>query len=143
MSSRPAVILVVDDDALQQELTVTALHHIGVMQPVHCVSSGSSAIAYVRGDGQYVDRVTFPYPELIITDLQMCDGDGYTLLLHLKSHSDGPHCPVLILSSMDDEAHITQARELGAAAYIVKPMTFDGTREGLRAFCSQFLNLQE
>jgi PleD family two-component response regulator len=52
--------------------------------------------------------VRFPYPTLIITDLQMSPGDGYALLLQLQYHPNKQHCPIVMYSSLDDEEHITK-----------------------------------
>ena len=143
MDAHRAVILVVEDDVSQQELTVTALRHIGVTQPVHCVSGANDGIVYVDAGGQYIDRVAFPCPRLIITGIQMDGGDGFALLRHLKNQPSKYSCPVLVFTSMDNEPHIIQARALGASAYIIKPMTFDKTCEVLRGHCRPFLNLPE
>ena len=74
MSSRPPLILVLE-----------ALQRIGVTDPIRCVGGGMAAIACVQGEGRYADRERFPYPTLIITDLEMSTGDGYALLLHLRN----------------------------------------------------------
>jgi CheY-like chemotaxis protein len=132
MSSRPSLILVVEDDPNQQDLMQMTLRHIGVTDPIRCVSSGMAAIAYMQGEGLYADRAQFPYPTLIITDLQMPEGDGYALLLHLRNHPNEPHCPVAVFSSLDDEGHIAQAKQLGASTYIVKPVIFTETCRALR-----------
>lgn len=104
---------------------------------MHCVPSDEAAIAYVHGEGEYADRVAFPYPTLIITDLQMPAGDGYALLRTLQSQSDPPSCSVVIFSSMDDEDHIAKARQQGVNTYIVKPITLEGTCRALRMLFPQ------
>jgi CheY-like chemotaxis protein len=118
-------ILVVEDDPLQQELTVIALHKVGVTEPVQCVSSGNAAISYIHGDREYVDRERFPRPTLVITDLQMPDGDGYSLLMYLQDHPDECQCRVAVFSSADDEVRIEKAKRLGASRYIVKPASLE------------------
>jgi CheY-like chemotaxis protein len=133
MSSRPPLILVVEDDPNQQDLMLMTLQHIGVTEPIHFVSSGMAAIAYVEGEGPYVDRTRFPYPTLIITDLQMPACDGYEFLAHLRDHPSEPPCPVVVFSSLDDEEHIAQAKQLGASIYIGKSMSFAETCRALRA----------
>lgn len=125
MSSRSAVILIVEDDPFQRDLTVMALRRIGVMQPVHCVDGGIAAVAYVQGSGAYADRKQFPLPNLIITDLQMPDGDGYTLLRFLQAQPGEAICRIVVFSSVDHPDRIDEARRLGASTYIVKPTAFD------------------
>lgn len=132
MSSH-SLILVVEDDPCDQELMLMALRRIGFTEQVHCVDSALAAIAYIQGDGSYADRARFPHPTLIITDLQMPGGDGYSLLRHLRNYPDKQRCPVAVFSSLDDDEHIDQARQLGAVAYIVKPMTFAEICSALQA----------
>lgn len=93
MYSPPSLLLVVEDDPDQQELMQMTLQHIGVNEPICCLDSGMAAIAYLQGEGRYADRLRFPYPTLIITDLQMSAGDGYALLLHLQNHPNEQYCP--------------------------------------------------
>ena len=133
MTSQPTVVLLVEDDRSQQELTLAALRHIGVTEDVRCVSSGDAAIAYIHGEGEYHDRAAFPLPALIITDLQMPHGDGYSLLRYLTSHPAECACPVVVFSSSDDDEHISKASQLGASGYIVKPIAFSEICEVMRA----------
>lgn len=137
MSSRPSLILIVEDDPNQQELLQMSLRCIGVTEQIHCVGGGIAAIAYLQGEGRYADRVRFPYPTLIITDLQMPVGDGYTLLLYLQNHPNRQSCPIVVFSSLDDEEHIARAGQLGASTYIVKPVIFSDTCRELRALFPQ------
>ena len=132
MYSHLSLLLVVEDDPDQQELMQLTLQHIGVNEPICCVDGGKDAIAYLQGEGRYADRVRFPYPTLIITDLQMSAGDGYALLFHLQNHPNKQYFPIVVFSSLDDEEHIAQAKQFGASTYIVKPIDFAETCRALR-----------
>lgn len=126
-------ILVVEDDPLQRELTVIALQRVGVTEPVQCVSSGNAAISYISGDREYVDRERYPLPRLVITDLQMPDGDGYSLLSYLQDHPADCACRVAVFSSSDDELRIERAKRLGACRYVVKPASLEALCRSLDA----------
>src|ERR1043165_2510725 len=102
MKLRKFTILVVDDDANDQELITHAFRENGVTQPIQCVSSGNEAIAYLKGEGRYSDRSVFPYPSFIMNDLKMSRGDGFSVLEHLKSVPEWAIIPTLIFSASAD-----------------------------------------
>jgi two-component system, chemotaxis family, chemotaxis protein CheY len=74
--------------------------------------------------------------DLILTDLNMPEMDGRTLLLHLKSSPRLHAIPVLVISSIttDHEEEVLHAR--GAAAVIRKPLSPLVLREALQALAS-------
>ncbi|MGD8592780.1 MAG: response regulator [Gammaproteobacteria bacterium] len=84
-------------------------------------SSGNEAVAYLRGIEPFEDRNQFPYPTFLLTDLKMPDGDGFTILEHLKNTPQSTVIPTVVLSSSSDPDDIKQAYSLGASAYLIKP----------------------
>ena len=63
-------------------------------------------------------------PDIILTDLEMPDLNGYELLELLKNDSDLRDIPVVMITSRADQAHRQRALDLGAADFVTKP--FDG-----------------
>lgn len=59
-------------------------------------------------------------PDLVIMEVDMTSIDGWALLQHLKYDSRTRNIPVVICSSMDMRK---RAHELGAADYLLKPVT--------------------
>ena len=117
-------ILLVDDDLDALDLVVLALSRIGIASHVRCVHSGNEAIAYVKGEGAFSDRERFPYPSLLITDLKMPDGDGFTLLEYLKSTPRYRVIPTIVMSASADADDVKKAYMLGASSYFMKPSAF-------------------
>lgn len=60
------------------------------------------------------------YPDLMILDPHLPDGDGIDLLGEIREHSD---IPVLILTEFDAEDYKVRAFDTGADDYIVKPFS--------------------
>ena len=56
--------------------------------------------------------------ELALLDLSLPDGNGFSVLEHIRGVSD---MPVIFLTAADDEANTVKALELGADDYIAKP----------------------
>jgi CheY-like chemotaxis protein len=59
-------------------------------------------------------------PDLIICDVDMPHMDGFEFLAALKADPSIPDVPVIFLTSITDGRE--RARELGARAYLVKPL---------------------
>lgn len=92
MKTYYSTILVVEDDPNDQLLIKLAFRKIGVTSPVHVVSGGEEAIAYMCGEGKYADRQKYAYPTFIMTDLKM-PVDGFAVLDFLKKIRFGESFP--------------------------------------------------
>src|SRR4051794_29758184 len=91
-------ILVVEDEPNDQFLIQRGLGQ-NATHLVHCVTTGQQAIAYLKGAEPYSDRVRFPFPRLLITDLQMGFGDGLSVLQRVKgAKSRWRLLPTVVLS---------------------------------------------
>ena len=88
MTRYQKTILVVEDQPNDRALIEMAFRQVGVTGPIHLLSDGEEAIAYMMGEGQYADRQKYAYPSFIITDLKMPCADGFDVLDHLKSNPD-------------------------------------------------------
>jgi two-component system chemotaxis response regulator CheY len=60
-------------------------------------------------------------PDIIVSDLNMPELDGFELLKHLKSSGLYEDIPVIILSSTDNTIDKVKCLKMGADDYIVKP----------------------
>ena len=56
--------------------------------------------------------------DLILLDLMLPDGSGYSLCSAIKKERD---IPVIMLTAMDDEASVVTGFDLGADDYVTKP----------------------
>ncbi|MEJ2181502.1 MAG: response regulator [Gammaproteobacteria bacterium] len=82
-------------------------------------SSGNEAVAYLRGIEPFEDRNQYPYPTFVLADLKMSDGDGFTILEHLRSTPQSTVIPTVVLSASSDSDDIKRAYTLGASAYLI------------------------
>lgn len=96
------------------------------------MSSGNEAIGYLKGEGKFKDRRLFEFPSYIITDLGMPDGDGFEVLLFLKTNPALSVIPVVMLSSSDDPDDVRHAYLLGVSSFFAKPPPGDGLKELVR-----------
>lgn len=104
---KPLPILVVEDDpdlreALSDTLTLSRYR-------VHTAVDGENAIALLREHAV----------GLVITDVQMPNMNGITLLHEIKSR--WPHLPVLLMTAYGVISQAVEAMREGACNYMVKP----------------------
>lgn len=62
-------------------------------------------------------------PDLIITDINMPNMNGFQLLAEIKGDDKLKHLPVLMVTAEARKEDIVAAAQGGAAGYIVKPFT--------------------
>ena len=115
-------VLVVDDSSDDRFLMERAVRKMASGVCVQFAASGDEAVAYLEGSGAYADRLRFPYPAFVITDLNMQQGDGFEVLRCLRSKAPA-HTPVMMLTSSDEPEHRRRALDLGASSYCIKPQS--------------------
>jgi CheY-like chemotaxis protein len=125
MERLPFTVLLVEDDLNDIFLVKRAFKLAQIPNPLQVVTDGQEAVHYLKGEGKYGDRSAHPLPKLIVMDIKMPRIPGFEVLSWIKS-SNGPlrRIPVIIVSSSDNPSDINRAYELGANAYMVKPMDF-------------------
>ncbi|KAG1647933.1 1,4-beta-mannosyl-N-acetylglucosamine phosphorylase [Nymphon striatum] len=101
-------ILVVEDDPLSSSVILKILKEDG-FKAVH-VTDGLEALVEI-GKNEY---------DLILSDIEMPNLDGYKLLEYIKEKSI--RIPVVFLSAYTSEADEIKGLKLGAAEYITKPI---------------------
>jgi twitching motility two-component system response regulator PilG len=71
-------------------------------------------------------------PDLIISDVQMPEMDGFALCAAVRADSMLHGTPFLLLTSLKDEASRQRGRLVGASAFLNKPVSVDELRERVR-----------
>ncbi len=125
MDNKQFSVLLVEDDLNDIFLVKRAFKLAAIQNPLQVVTDGQEAINYLRGEGKYADRVAYPLPMLMVMDIKMPRLTGFEVLEWVKGNSKPlRRIPVVVVSSSDNPADINRAYELGANAYMVKPMDF-------------------
>ncbi len=122
MRQRPLTILFVDDSAADAGLMRAALAETRDPVWLSVVTDGVEALLYVCREGNYPAA---PWPDLVITDLNMPRLSGYDLLRIMKGDPSLRRLPVLLLTTSDAPDDSATAYELHANAYLTKPADFD------------------
>lgn len=117
-------ILIVDDEAHDVEFLRRAFERSGVPNPIQAVSDGEEAIAYLTGAGAFANRVAYPFPRVILTDLKMPQMNGLELLRWLHANPRYRVVPTIVVTSSMSQSDVDEAFACGAAGYMVKPVGF-------------------
>jgi CheY-like chemotaxis protein len=105
--SRTKSILVVDDAALMRRRLEASLKHHGFT--IYTCNDGLEALNWIK---------THSAPDLMITDVEMPNMDGFTLIDRLR-HS-GMEFPILVVSSRSTEDWLKESRRIGANDFLNK-----------------------
>jgi len=142
MKNANFTILAVDDEPNDQLLITRAFRKNGVTCPIHWVSSGNEAVAYLKGEEKFSNRKEFAYPSFVMTDLKMPNGDGFSVLQHLKSTPESAVIPTMVFTSSKDLDDIKRSYMLGAGSYIVKPTDYEKMRHLLGVFYAYWMECE-
>lgn len=111
----------VDDDRNDRFLLRRAFAGAGVVNPIHELDSGEAAVAYLNGTPPYHDRVRYPFPSILLLDLNMPGKDGFAVLRWVRDKLATGGLLIVVLSRLDEIRHINRAYQLGANSFLTKP----------------------
>lgn len=116
-----AKILIVDDDpelrmALKLRLRANQFETVSA-------SDGYSAIALAQKE----------HPNLIILDLGLPAGNGFTVLKRLQENDALSHIPVIVLTARDPQSNELRSLDSGATAFFQKPADNNELLQVIRA----------
>ena len=118
------VILLVEDNADDEALTLRALKRNNIMNDVVVARDGAEALEYLFAEGQYADRDKNIMPEVVLLDLNLPKINGLEVLKRIRSDKRTKLLPVVVLTSSKEERDLVASYDLGANSYIRKPVDF-------------------
>lgn len=117
-------ILLAEDNPNDVELTLSALHSLHLANAVEVVHDGAQALDFLHRRNRFATRPDVR-PAVVVLDLKMPRIDGLEALRQIRADPTLRTLPVVILTSSREEADVVRGYELGANAYVVKPVDFD------------------
>jgi CheY-like chemotaxis protein/DNA-binding XRE family transcriptional regulator len=122
-------ILVVEDNEDDAELAVQALRRANIANLIRVLSDGAAALDYLFCTGEFVRRKSSNRAQLILLDLGLPKIDGLEVLRRIKSDPRTSTIPVIVLTVSSRDWNFLLSKDLGAEAYIVKPVDFKSFSE--------------
>jgi len=113
-------ILVVDDFPTMRRIVKNLLKDLG-FENVEEAEDGADALGKLRSQSF----------DFVVSDWNMPNMDGLTLLKHIRADDDLAHLPVLMITAEAKKENIISAAQSGASGYIVKPFTAATLQEKL------------
>jgi two-component system response regulator len=141
MSKR--VILLVEDEPDDEELTLLALREHNILNEVVVARDGVEALDYLFATGPYAGRDTSVLPQVVLLDLKLPKLSGLQVLERVRADPRAKLLPVVILTSSSEEEDIIASYKLGANSYVRKPVEFDQFAEAVRQLGLYWLLLNE
>jgi two-component system response regulator len=121
-------ILLVEDSAVDAELTMRALQGAKLANKIMWVKDGQEALDYLFRQGEFEKREDTP-PRLVLLDLKMPRVDGIEVLKVIKADERTRRIPVVVMTSSQEESDVAQSYALGVNSYVVKPVDFNALAE--------------
>jgi len=120
----PMRLLLVDDSPADVTLVKEAVKEFlqQGMLSLDTVPDGNAAFAFLRRQAPYVQVAS---PDLVLLDLNLPGKSGYDILTELRQDTELRFVPVVVFTTTSEEQVISRCYELGANAYIVKPLELE------------------
>lgn len=122
MSER--MILLVEDNPDDEELTLRALRQAKVANDIAVVRDGGEALEFLFGEGRHAGRDVAKMPGVVLLDLKLPKLSGLDVLQRLRADERTKLLPVVILTSSSQEEDMLKSYRFGANSYVRKPVEF-------------------
>lgn len=137
------VILLVEDNADDEALTLRALKKNNIRDEVVVARDGSEALDYLFGSGAHTGRDLQVMPQIILLDLKLPKVDGFEVLNRVRSREATKLLPVVILTTSNEDQDRLRLYDLGANSLVRKSVEFDKFIEAVRQLGLYWLILNE
>jgi two-component system response regulator len=137
------VILLVEDNRDDEELTLRALAKSNISNRVVVARDGVEALDYLFRRGDHALRPASEVPQVILLDLKLPKLDGLEVLRAVRAHDDTKLLPVVILTSSIEDRDLLEGYGLGANSYIRKPVDFTQFVDAVRQLGLYWLVLNQ
>lgn len=123
------VILLVEDNPDDADLTVRAFQKNNVNNRIVVVGDGTEALDYLFGSN---GSPPGELPQVVLLDLNLPRLGGLEVLRRVRAEERTRLLPVVILTSSDEDRDVVDGYRLGANSYVRKPVDFENFIEAAR-----------
>lgn len=137
------IILLVEDNPDDIELTSMALKRNHIQNEVVVAHDGVEALDFLLGTGPHAGRDLSVMPALILLDLKLPKIDGLEVLRRVRLNERTKLLPVVVLTSSKEDTDVLASYTLGCNGYVRKPVSFPEFVEATRQVGVYWLLLNE
>ncbi len=123
-ASMGKTVLVVDDSAMMRKIVIKNLKETGFDLQVVEAADGKEALARFLAGGI----------DLILSDWNMPNMDGLTLIKEVRKHDPERKVPIIMVTTEGSADRVKDAVMAGANNYLAKPFTPERFKEKLSKF---------
>lgn len=123
------MLLIIDDDAEDQEIFMEAVREVDAR--IHCVTALSGENAFSK-----LESGAVTLPDIIFLDMNMPKLNGKQVLKEIKKHDVLAGIPVIMYSTSFAPRDIEEVKQLGAVYHLLKPSRFDDLCAALKRLLS-------
>jgi CheY-like chemotaxis protein len=128
-----STILWVEDDPNDIILVGRALDKLRFPPRVH-VRDGEEAVRFLSSLGESAGPTHSPVPALVLLDLKLPRLSGLEVLKWIRLQPGLRRLPVIVFTASTELIDINRAYDLGANAYVIKPVDFNTLLELFQRF---------
>jgi CheY-like chemotaxis protein len=136
-------ILLVEDNPMDEALTLRALKKSNIMNPVVVAHDGAEALDYMFGRGLHAGRDLSDTPQVVLLDLKLPKVDGVEVLRALRADERTRLLPVVVLTSSNEEQDLIRSYSEGANSSVRKPVDFGQFAQAIRQLGLYWLVINE
>ena len=137
------VILLVEDNRDDEELTLRALAKSNITNRVVVVRDGVEALDWMFRRGMHASRPENDVAQVVLLDLKLPKIDGLEVLRQIRANDATKLTPIVILTSSVEEQDLVRGYGLGANSYIRKPVDFTQFVEAVKQLGIYWLVLNQ
>ena len=139
----PKIILLVEDNPDDEELTLMALEKNNILNEVVVARDGEEALEFLYGDGPGSSTSRRILPAIVLLDLKLPKFNGLEILQKIRANERTRMLPVVILTSSKEDKDLIESYSLGCNSYVRKPVNFAMFVEATRQLGLYWLLLNE
>src|SRR6476646_6179780 len=115
-------ILLIEDDPIYGEFVKTSILDAHLPVTVGHVTTLDAALAYLRGEPPFNDRIANPMPSIVLLDINLAHQNAFPVLRFLGEHGhlENKSIRVIMLTSSDRQEDFREALKLGAVSFLIK-----------------------
>lgn len=120
--TRNGIILLVEDNPDDVELTLRAFEKSRVGNRIVVTRDGEEALDYLFATGPHAGRDPGLLPEVVLLDLKLPKVDGLDVLRRMRADERTRRLPVVVLTSSNEDQDKLRSYDLGANSFVRKPV---------------------
>ena len=137
------VILLVEDNSSDEELTLRALRKANIANKVVVARDGAEALDYLFSTGAHAGRDPSEVVQFVLLDLNLPKLSGHEVLRRIRADDRTRLLPVVLLTSSREDKDLVAGYESGANSYVVKPVDFVQFADAVRQLGLYWLVLNQ